>query len=98
MIVGRGGVNIHLAMALTGYEIEFIREEKPIEEYEEDIELIDFREELGEEVYKILIDNRYDSALEVLRAGKVKLMEIDELSEAEIDRILTLLKEEFEEE
>jgi transcription termination/antitermination protein NusA len=98
LIVGRGGVNIHLAMALTGFEIEFIREEKPIEEYEEDIELIDFREELGEEVYQVLIVNRYDSALEVLRAGKVKLMEIDELSEAEIDRILALLKEEFEEE
>ena len=41
LIVGRNGVNIRLAMKLTGYEIEILREEKPFEEYEEDIELID---------------------------------------------------------
>ena len=97
LIVGRGGVNIQLAMSLTGYNIEFIREEKTMEEYEDDIELIDFREELGEESYQVLINNRYDSALEVLRAGKIKLMEIDELTEEQIDRILAMLKEEFEE-
>ena len=48
LIVGRNGVNIRLAMKLTGYEIEILREEKPFEEYEEDIELIDLKEELGE--------------------------------------------------
>ena len=54
-IVGRNGVNIRLAIKLTDYEIEVLREEKPFEEYEEDIELIDIKEELGEEVYNILI-------------------------------------------
>lgn len=47
LIVGRNGVNIRLAMKLTGYDIEILREEKPFEEYEEDIELIDLKEELG---------------------------------------------------
>ncbi|MBT8386802.1 MAG: transcription termination factor NusA, partial [Ignavibacteria bacterium] len=64
IIVGRNGVNIRLAMKLTGYEIEILREEKPFEDYDEDIELIDLKEDIGEEVYDILINNRYDTALE----------------------------------
>ncbi len=96
-LVGRGGVNITLASQLTGYEIEFIREEKTVDEYEEDIELIDLRNELGEDTYNILINNRFDSALEVLRAGKEKLSLIAELSAAEIDKILALIQAELEE-
>src|SRR4030042_4234316 len=57
LIVGRNGVNIRLAMKLTEYEIEILREEKPFEEYEEDIELIDLKEELGEETYELLINH-----------------------------------------
>jgi N utilization substance protein A len=97
-IVGRGGVNITLASQLTGYEIEFIREEKTVDEYEEDIELIDLRSELGEATYNVLINNRFDSALEVLRAGKVKLAAIEELSNEDVDRILALIQSELEEE
>jgi len=98
MIVGRNGVNIRLAMKLTGYEIEIIREEKPFEEYEEDIELIDLKEELGADVYEILINNRYDTALEVLKAGPEKLKEIEEFDDEKIEEILEIIKSQFEEE
>lgn len=98
MMVGRNGINIRLAIKLTGYEIEIIREEKPFEEYEEDIELIDLKEELGEEIYQILINNRYDTALEVLSAGKEKLMEIEELDEEQVDQIIEIIKAQIEEE
>lgn len=98
MIVGRNGVNIRLAMKLTGYEIEIIREEKPFEEYEEDIELIDIKEELGDEIYELLINNRYDTALEVLTAGPDKLKEIEGLGEDKINEIIELIKSQFEEE
>lgn len=98
MMVGRNGINIKLAISLTGYDIEIIREEKPFEEYEDDIELIDLKEELGEEIYQILIDNRYDTALEVLSAGKEKLMEIEELDEEQIDKIIEIIKSQIEEE
>lgn len=98
MIVGRNGVNIRLAMKLTGYEIEIIREEKPFEEYEEDIELIDLKEELGADVYEILINNRYDTALEVLKAGPEKLKEIKEFDDEKIEEILEIIKSQFEEE
>lgn len=98
LIVGRNGVNIRLAMKLTGYEIEIIREEKPFEEYDEDIELIDLKEELGNEVYEILINHRYDTAIEVLTAGAEKLKEIEELDEDKINEIIEIIKSQFEEE
>lgn len=98
MIVGRNGVNIRLAMKLTGYDIEIIREEKPFEEYEEDIELIDIKEDLGEDIYELLINNRYDTALEVLTAGPEKLKEIEGLSEEKANEIIEIIKAQFEEE
>ncbi|MCW8811662.1 MAG: KH domain-containing protein, partial [Ignavibacteriaceae bacterium] len=98
LIVGRNGVNIRLAMKLTGYEIDVLREEKAFEEYEEDIELIDMKEELGEEVYNTLINNRYDTALEVLTAGAEKLMEIEGFDEEKVNNIIEILKAQFEEE
>lgn len=98
LIVGRNGVNIRLAMKLTEYEIEILREERPLEEYEEDIELIDLKEELGAEVYELLINHRYDTALEVLQAGPEKLKEIEGLDEDKINEIIDIIKEQFEEE
>lgn len=98
LIVGRNGVNIRLAMKLTGYEIEILREEKPYEEYEEDIELIDLKVELGEDVYNILINNRYDTALEVLIAGSEKLTEIKEFNEDKVTEIIETIKSQYEEE
>ena len=98
LIVGRNGVNIRLAMRLTGYEIDVLREEKAFEEYEEDIELIDLKEELGEDVYNTLINNRYDTALEVLTAGPEKLKEIEGFDEEKVKSIIELLKAQFEEE
>jgi len=97
-LVGRNGVNIRLAMKLTGYYIELIREEKPLEEYEDDIELIDLRDELGEEIYQVLIYNRFDTAVEVLQAGEVKLKEIPELDEDKAKEIIEIIKSQFEEE
>jgi len=98
LIVGRNGVNIRLAMKLTGYEIEILREEKPFEEYEEDIELIDIKEELGNEIYELLINHRYDTAIEVLTAGPEKLKEIEGLDEEKIAQIIEIIKSQFEEE
>jgi len=97
-IVGRNGVNIRLAIKLTGYEIEVLREERPFEEYEEDIELIDIKDELGEEVYNILINNRYDTGLEVLIAGADKLNEIEEFDEEKVNKVIEIIKSQYEEE
>lgn len=98
LIVGRNGVNIRLAMKITGYEIDVIREEKPFEEYEDDIELIELREELGADIVEKLIYNRFDTALEVLQGGKDKIKEIDGIDDEKAEEILEIIKNQFEDE
>lgn len=98
LIVGRNGVNIRLAMKLTGYEIDVIREEKPFEEYEDDIELVELREELGTETVDFLIANRFDTAVEVLTAGVDELKKLENLEAEKAEEIIETLKNQFEEE
>ena len=98
LLVGRNGVNIRLAIKLTGYEIDIIREEKQYEEYEDDIELVSLREELGTEVVDILINNRFDTAVEVLSAGIEKIKEIEDFDEDKANEIIEIIKSQFEEE
>lgn len=98
MLVGRNGVNIRLAIKLTGYEIDIIREEKPFEEFEDDIELVSLRDELGSEVVDTLINNRFDTAVEVLSAGVDKIKEIEDFDEDKAKVILEIIKSQFEEE
>jgi len=98
LIVGRNGVNIRLAIKLSGYEIEVIRQEKPFEEYDEDIELTELREELTSETVDLLINNRLDTALEVLGAGIDKIKEIEGLDEEKAKQIIEILENQFEEE
>lgn len=98
LIVGRSGVNIRLAIKLSGYEIDVIRQEKPFEEYDEDIELIELKEELGGDIVDLLINNRYDTALEVLQAGIDKLKEIEGMDEEKAKQIIETLENQFEEE
>jgi N utilization substance protein A len=98
LIVGRNGVNIRLAMKLTGYDIEVIREEKPFEEYEDDIELIDLKDELGSEIVDLLINNRHDTAVEVLTAGVPELEKIDGITKEKAEEIIEIIKNQFEEE
>lgn len=98
LVVGRSGVNIRLAMKLTGFDIEVLREEKAFEDYEEDIELFDLREEIGLEAYEILINHGFDTAIEVLTAKPDKLEEITELSQEELNKVIEIIKGQFEEE
>ena len=98
LLVGRNGVNIRLAIKLTGYEIDIIREEKQFEEYEDDIELVSLKDELGAEVVDTLINNRYDTAVEVLSAGAEKIKEIESFDEDQVKEIIEIIKSQFEEE
>ena len=98
LIVGKNGVNIRLAMKLTGYDIEVIREEKPFEEYEDDVELMELKDELTPEIVELLILNRFDTAVEVLTAGVDKLKNIDGLDQEKAESIIEILTNQFEEE
>lgn len=96
-IVGLRAVNINLASRLTGYEIELIREKKSILELDEDIELPELRDELGEELVNLLIENRYDTALDVLRAGKEAIAQIEGIDTDSIDELFRILTEQLTE-
>ncbi len=98
LIVGRNGVNIRLAMKLTGYDIEVLRQEKQLDEYEEDIELPELRDELGSDIVDILISNRFETAVEVLKAGVDKLKNIEGIGEEKAKEIIQILENQFEEE
>ena len=60
--------------------------------------LREIKEELGPEIYELLINHRYDTALEVLTAGPEKLKEIEGMNDEKINEILEIIKAQFEEE
>jgi N utilization substance protein A len=95
LAIGRNGQNIRLASKLTGYEINLIKEGGEEEEY--DIELIDFKEELGEELYMKLINAKLDTANEVIEADDETLLAIEGLTKEKIDEIREMMRRDLEE-
>ena len=53
---------------------------------------------MGSDIVDLLINNRYDTAVEVLSAGVDKLKDIKELDEAKAKEIIEIIKSQFEEE
>ncbi|MCK6603351.1 MAG: transcription termination factor NusA [Ignavibacteriaceae bacterium] len=92
LIVGRQGVNIELTEKLTGYKVMLIRELKDIDELDYDVDLYEFRDELGDEIYFKLINARFDSMLEVLKATDDQLGRIEGFDEATIEKVREILK------
>ncbi len=68
--IGKNGNNIHLAEKLTGYEIDVYRDviDKSTED-PTDIDIIEFREEFGDDMIYQLLDGGLDTAKKVLKAG-----------------------------
>lgn len=94
LAIGRNGQNIRLASKLTGYEINLIKEGG---EDEYDIELVDFKEELGEELYLALIEAGLETANEVINASNETLLAIDGLTKERIDEIREMMRRDLEE-
>ncbi len=94
LAIGRNGQNVRLASKLTGYEINLIKEGGE-EEYDMDLE--EFREELGEPLYERLIDEGYDSARDIIEANAADLLVIDGLNEEKIKSIKEMMSRELEE-
>jgi N utilization substance protein A len=69
--IGRNGHNIRLAQELTGYEIEIYRDisDRALEQ-SDDIDIIDFREDFGDDVIYQLLEAGLDTARKVIDAGK----------------------------
>ena len=94
LAIGRNGQNIRLASKLTGFEINLIKEGG---EDEYDIELIDFKEELGEELYMKLINAGMDTAKEVIDADDETLLAVEGLTQEKIDEIREMMQRDLDE-
>ncbi len=94
LAIGRNGQNIRLASRLTEYEINLIKEGG---EDEYDIELIDFKPELGEELYLKLIEAGLETAKDIITAKFDDLLAIEGLDEEKIREVREMLKKDLEE-
>lgn len=94
LAIGRNGQNIRLASKLSGFELNLIKEGGD-DEY--DIELVDFKQELGEELYLRLIDAGLETAKDVINAKLDTLLAIDGLDEDRIHEIREMMKRDLEE-
>eukprot|EP01156_Anaeramoeba_ignava_P014819 Anaeramoba_ignava/a610472_18.p2 GENE.a610472_18~~a610472_18.p2 ORF type:complete len:460 (-),score=33.72 a610472_18:2808-4187(-) len=92
LAIGKNGQNVRLASKLTGYSITLLKEGG------EDIELKEFKEELGADIYEQLSDYGIETAREFLESDPERLIEIDDLTPENILEIRAIILSEFEEE
>ncbi|MFL5731433.1 MAG: transcription termination factor NusA [Cytophagaceae bacterium] len=94
LAIGKGGQNIKLASKLVGMEIDVFRELNDGED--EDVALMEFRDEIEGWIIDELKRVGLDTAKSVLALSKEDLLRRTELEEATIDDVLGILKQEFE--
>jgi N utilization substance protein A len=98
LAIGKNGQNIRLASKLTGYEIQIVREGGKAEEEEEyDMDLSEFREELGEVLFHKFFDEKYQTARSVIDAPKEEIIAAIGIEPERLDEIIALLKKGLEE-
>ena len=91
--IGKRGFNIRLASQLTGYEIDVYRE---IPEEDEDVELVEFSDEIEGWVIEALRAIGLDTAKAVLEMSAEDLVKRTDLEEETIREVLNILQSEFE--
>ena len=93
LAIGKGGYNIRLASMLTGYTIDVYRDIAP---NEEDIYLDEFADEIEPWIIETLKNMGLATAKSVLNAPREMLVKQADLEEETIDKILAVLRAEFE--
>lgn len=94
LAIGKGGQNIKLASKLVGLEIDVFRELSEAEE--EDVDLIEFTDEIDEWVIQELKRVGLDTAKSVLALTAEDLSRRTELEDETIQDVINILKQEFE--
>jgi N utilization substance protein A len=89
LAIGKQGQNVRLASKLTGYSLSLVKEGA------EDIELVEFRDEIGRDIFEQLVRASIETAREFLEADPTVLLRI--IPKEKIVRIRTIMMEEFEE-
>lgn len=95
LAIGKNGFNIKLAGRLTGYQIDVFRELDPDEE---DIDLDEFNDEIDQWIIDEFKRIGCDTARSVLDLSKDELVRRTDLEVEIVERVLQILKEEFENE
>ncbi|MBG8553006.1 transcription termination factor NusA [Hymenobacter guriensis] len=95
LAIGRGGANIKLASRLVGMEIDVFREAG---DYEEDIALDEFRDEIDAWVLDELKKIGLDTGRAVLAVSKEDLVRRTELEEESVEEVFRVIRQEFEDE
>ncbi|KPM49093.1 transcription termination factor NusA [Jiulongibacter sediminis] len=95
LAIGRGGLNIKLASRLIGMELDVFRD---IEQdfIEEDVDLMEFTDEIDEWILQELHKIGLDTAKSVLALTKEELVRRTELEEETVTDVLDILNKEFE--
>jgi len=93
LAIGRGGTNIRLASKLNDYEIDVYREDLV---QEEDVELLEFSDEIEAWVIDQLRNGGYDTAKSVLRADVEDVARRADLEVETVQDVRNILKKEFE--
>ena len=94
LAIGKGGQNIKLASKLVGLEIDVFRELGQYEE--EDVDLLEFSDEIEDWVIEEFKKIGLDTAKSVLVMSRDDLVRRTDLEEETVDEVLGILKQEFE--
>lgn len=94
LAIGKGGSNIRLACMLSGYEIDVYREGS--EEVEDDVDLMEFSDEVDSWIIEQFKSIGLDTAKAVLAQNKEELARRTDLETETIDEVFNILKSEFE--
>ncbi len=94
LAIGRNGQNVRLASKLTGFEIQVLKEGGD-EEY--DMDLSEFREELGDVLFHKFFDENYETVRDVIEAPKGELIATLGIEPEKIEEIVAMLKKGLEE-
>ena len=93
LAIGRGGFNIRLASMSTGYEIDVYRD---VDSADDDVELMEFRDEIEGWILDELKAIGCDTARDVLKLEHSDLVKRTDLEEETVISVVEILKAELE--
>jgi transcription termination/antitermination protein NusA len=95
LAIGKGGQNIKLAGRLVNLELDVYRETDGQED-DEDVDLMEFKDEIDEWIIEEFRRVGLDTAKSVLALSREELIRRTDLEEDTVEEILNILKQEFE--
>ncbi len=95
LAIGRGGQNIKLASRLVDYEIDVFRDNMGSED-DEDVDLVEFSDEIEGWIIKELKRIGLDTAKSVLTLSKDDIVRRTDLEEETVAEVVSILNQEFE--